>query len=1120
MPVGVTRVLRLLAAAFAWSSAAMASDWAFEAKTEASALLAPSCWSYPEGEGMILLSLGEPDDPKQGWLRLHDRNQWRLHQLDTQSWEVLDSGTPAARIGDLRFEQGVDKGAVFAIEFAAGAKTCAGLALRARVVRHGGEALQRELATFGKVQRLLAKADADVIGHPRQAEEAALAALALLEALRPPGHSATLAVEVMRARASRSRGKLAEARAVIDAVLPSLLRRLGWKDPDTLQAAQLHGTLLNAEGRYGEAVNWQRESLEYHRNALGEDDPETLRAENNLIESIAETGDMHAALPMAEASYAHRRRVLGEGHLFTIWGGINLANWHRHAGNFERALSLARESTRLAETYLGADHVGTARAKRVEAAVLLPLGQIDRGLTLAQEAHRQLRRRGIESGITYQRSLELLGEYYWRLGRFDEARAILNELVSQQTRVLGADNELTATTVVLLGLTELEAGRVAEALAQFERALASRRAHLPDDHPITAYSRLLVGMAMRELGRVAQARVAIEAAHRILVGYYGRAHRRSMAASLEIARIMRLSGDLAGAERSLLASLEVYRELGLGESAEATTVAAELASVLDAIGQHEKARAWRSTIIERAERIWREGVFSADDRRAMVAHWLAVYRDQVAGHVAQGEFAAAFSLIERAKARGLLEALTYRHADASSSLTPAEREELERLDARAASLDKALVELAPGGEGRIALRHDRDEVRRQSEALRAVLRVRHPKYAELSEPRIFQAELAHPHLRSGELLLNYLIAADGRVWVAALDQSGLLGVHSLPRIPRPAATLAAYQELLSAPVRAGLRPLVWLLRDGSLKADQVRPTQAVRQIGDWREASRLLSARLLKPLAKRVRQYARIVISPDGPLAGLPYETLLLDGRPLLHGKLVTYAESWSIFVLLRQSVRLSSKGQTLLAMAAPEPWPMRADGRAWRQLPGASIEARRASRRFAPDATLFEGVGASESRLLGLSRSGELSHYRYLLISSHGRYDPAAPGRSALVLAPDAANGGEDGYLTATELLSYRLASDAVVLPACDSGRGHFENGEAVTSLPFALHLAGSRHAVVALWPVSDAASPELIDPLFAGLQAGQPLAFALAEAKRRLALGAAHAHPAYWAGLVGYGD
>ncbi|MDQ5849248.1 MAG: CHAT domain-containing protein [Pseudomonadota bacterium] len=111
---------------------------------------------------------------------------------------------------------------------------------------------------------------------------------------------------------------------------------------------------------------------------------------------------------------------------------------------------------------------------------------------------------------------------------------------------------------------------------------------------------------------------------------------------------------------------------------------------------------------------------------------------------------------------------------------------------------------------------------------------------------------------------------------------------------------------------------------------------------------------------------------------------------------------------------------------------------------------------------------------------------------------------------------GRHDGYITASEWPLYDLASDLAVISASNSGFGAVSNGEGLLGLPFALHVAGNRNAVLTLWVLNDAVTAALVERFFVRVRAGADHVTALAETKREFLSRSVH----HWAPFVLYGS
>ncbi len=105
-----------------------------------------------------------------------------------------------------------------------------------------------------------------------------------------------------------------------------------------------------------------------------------------------------------------------------------------------------------------------------------------------------------------------------------------------------------------------------------------------------------------------------------------------------------------------------------------------------------------------------------------------------------------------------------------------------------------------------------------------------------------------------------------------------------------------------------------------------------------------------------------------------------------------------------------------------------------------------------------------------------------------------ALAGANTWLKAGNPPEEAEDGLLTAEDVTGLDLlATELVVLSACETGLGQVHVGEGVFGLRRAFVLAGAKTLVMSLWKVPDEPTRELMEDFYGRLLAGQGRAEAL---------------------------
>jgi CHAT domain-containing protein len=242
----------------------------------------------------------------------------------------------------------------------------------------------------------------------------------------------------------------------------------------------------------------------------------------------------------------------------------------------------------------------------------------------------------------------------------------------------------------------------------------------------------------------------------------------------------------------------------------------------------------------------------------------------------------------------------------------------------------------------------------------------------------------------------------------------------------------------------------------------------------------------------------RIIIVPHGPLHYLPFQALRLEGKYLIQRNPMSIAPSISVAARLAQ--RTPTTSPQLLAFGNPAVNPEIAN-----PLPGAEKEVHELAKEF-PGAKLFFREQANKDNFEANAPNAKLVH-----IAAHAMADTLDPLHSKVLLADE---NGQANYLEAKDVLGMKLNNVAMVaLSACESGLGRVENGDEVLGFTRSFLSAGTSTLLVSLWPVSDAATEELMTTLYTDLAKGLEVQDAMQQAQLAVMANPETAHPYYWA-------
>ena len=910
---------------------------------------------------------------------------------------------------------------------------------------------------------------------------------------------------------------------------------------------QLIGEMQKALDKHGEALPIRR--------AVGDrgGEAETL---NNIGMAYRALGDMQKALDKySEVLLIARERGdrSGEGVMLNNIGAV-----YALSGDLRKALDKYNESLQIRRAV--GDRGGVAVALSNIGNVYDSLGEMQKSLDKYNEAlpiARAIGNRSVEATM-----LNNIGNVYEVLGEAQKALDKNNEALP--IRLAIGDRRGEADTLNNIGHVYESLGEPRKALDKYNEAMLIRRA--VGDRRGEAVTLNNIGHAYESLG---ETRKALEVYNQALPISQATGARNTEGRTLHnIGAVYDSLGEGQRALDNFNKALSISLAIGAqNEEAQTLLCIAKVEqkrgnltvarqSIEQAIGIIESVRADISGQGLRAS-------FFAS-RQKFYQSYVDVLMQMQMQNPASGFDSLALEVSERARARSLLELLTESRADlrqgVDGSLLERERSLQELLLAKAAAQFALLSRKHTSAQAEAAAK-EIAYLTSQYEEVKAQIRARSPRYADLTQPQpLGLAEIQRQVLDPDTLLLEYSLGENAS-YLFLVSQTSITS-HRLPKRAEIEAKARRVREMLTAPQQ----------QTGGAEAKYQARIKEARE-GYWTQAAEL-GRMLLDPVASQLGR-KRLVIVTDGALQYIPFAALPApshgnnDGRnsgaepqPLfVEHEIVNLPSASALATLRRETAGRKPAEKSLAVLADPvftdDDTRVRRDVSkagakektrstdsdetdiGFRQMTrsgretgvigaeggfGRLLSTRReaaAISALVPERERLQALDFEASRTTALRP--ELGEYRIVHFATHGMLNNVHPELSGLVLSlVDKDGRQQDGFLRLQDIYNLKLPAELVVLSACQTGLGKEIKGEGLVGLTRGFMYAGAPRVVASLWKVDDRATSELMKRFYQGLLGPEALsaAGALRQAQLSIWKQKQWREPYYWASFVLQGE
>ena len=500
---------------------------------------------------------------------------------------------------------------------------------------------------------------------------------------------------------------------------------------------------------------------------------------------------------------------------------------------------------------------------------------------------------------------------------------------------------------------------------------------------------------------------------------------------------------------------------------------------------------------------------------------------------------------ERGRARTLIETLRQSGVEPTANVAPelqkSEKELRSKLNLKANALTDALSNSADKATID-KIEREIEEVSAQYEQINFKLGNADSRFALFNQPREFDLRRFQNEILDDKTILLEFDFGQKRsfLWAVSPDK--------IETIELPAQ--ADFDERINR--------LLELLSDRQHRsAEDVAEFQKriAEQDAKFQIKAQELSDILLGAAAEKIKG-KRLLVVPDGglhylPLAALPAPAVFGKNSPLVAENEIIYQPSAATLLLLQENFQSSNlPDKTMLVFADPvfsiQDERIAAKGANQTNakdstlsiiLPSELFRSGETGNSILPrltasqteattiaqladwnQATIISGAAANRERVF----QSDIGQYKIVHFAAHGVLNEEKPEFSGIVLSLFDENGEpREGFLRLHDIYSLRLASDLVVLSACQSGVGKEIKGEGAVSLTRGFLQAGSKSVLSSLWKVEDVATAELMRHFYEALLKERlaPSA-ALRQAQLKMSENPRWRSPFYWAAFTLQGE
>ncbi len=905
------------------------------------------------------------------------------------------------------------------------------------------------------------------------------------------------------------------------------------------------GSLHQTIGDYSKAMYYHQMALSIRKKVLGDEHQETARSYSNMGWIYGRMRDYPSTLKFYQKALSIRKKVLGEEHLDTAESYSDLGWIYRVMEDHNKALTFNKKSLRIKEKILGNRHIDTAQSYSDIGTQYKIMGDYSNALKHYHKAlkikEKVLGKEHIKTAMIYNR----LGLFYQAMEDNSKALEYLKRTLEIREKILGKEHDSTAESYNDLGSIYHQIKDYPKAINYYWKALSTKAKVFGMGHTSTGEIYLKIGTLFQLFGDNTKALKYYQQALVIHEKNYGKEHSSTATSYISMGSIYEDKKNYKKALKYYHKALNIYKNT-YGEQHSITTVAYLFLSLL-----HQK----------------KKNYSQAHQYANLLVDIFLQNRDKV------------FTVLDSQQKEKYLKANTPK-IDLLLNISTQYLSQLKKEKKMSVQIQQLIKSVTNvwlnykgsifDSENNIAMLYNSTKDKKLKTKIdelvssKRYLAKLYQSLPKLKERKVWKKNIMNTEERIAKLSneisskTNSFKEQQGLQSITYKDISSHLKKDELYI---DYAKTKKYYYLFSLDYKKNIT-FVQINKNSTKRIDSlieafrndVNTILNGKDLTDARlkvltenskeKLSQLYTLVIKNPLRDILKDKTGLIISPDGALRLLPFETLYDKEKEkyFIEEKEIRYIPSGKELIRLYKysKDKVSKITKSVVIFANPNfnskiasvskeqiditPNTNRSSiikslfRMRFAPLPGTKAEAEAIKATFSKKSILeYQDNKATESTLMKIKQPNILH------IATHGFFinDNTIPNpmlKSGIALAganASAIKGKSDGIVTALKLSGLDLkGTDLVVLSACQTGVVDINSTDSVSGLSKAFIQAGAKDIVMSLWSVDDEATKDLMTSFYQEMKENRNYAESLKVAKLKMI--EEGRHPFYWGAFV----